>query len=100
MKFENGMHKSLGLLVLILVLVAGAPTQAALQKGIINVKGMYCGGCAVSVSKALKGIGVESKVDHITGKVMVKYPAHKVTMKQMRTAIEKLGYQCPISQTK
>lgn len=115
MKFDKWIQRSVWVLVPLVLVGAGtfaakqlggkklppqvATSQIALKESIIGVSGMYCAGCAVSVKSTLKKLGVESRVDYVSGKVVVKYDPRKVTMDKMRAAITKLGYTCPISQT-
>ncbi|MFC2947051.1 copper chaperone CopZ [Virgibacillus sediminis] len=60
----------------------------------LNVKGMTCGHCKMSVEGALKNLeGVNSaEVDLGSGKVKVAYEEGKVTVEDMREAVEDQGY--------
>lgn len=60
----------------------------------LEVKGMTCGHCKMSVEGALKELdGVtSSEVDLETGKVSVKYDETKVTVDAMKEAVEDQGY--------
>lgn len=60
----------------------------------INVEGMTCGHCKMSVEKALNGLaGVESAVVSLEAKnVVVKYDDTKVDFEKMKEAIEDQGY--------
>lgn len=58
----------------------------------LNVKGMSCGHCVKSVEGALESIGAKGNVDLVAGKVSVEYDEQKVTVDQMKQAIEDQGY--------
>ncbi|MBP2258722.1 copper chaperone CopZ [Virgibacillus alimentarius] len=60
----------------------------------LNVKGMTCGHCESAVKGALEEIKGVSKVKvHLdSGKVDVKYKEGKVSLEDMREAIEDQGY--------
>ena len=61
---------------------------------ILEVRGMTCGHCKMSVEGALKGLdGVEAvQVDLETGKVEVTYDEAKVSVEDMKNAVEDQGY--------
>jgi copper chaperone len=64
-----------------------------MEQTTLDVKGMTCGHCVASVSGTLKGIGAsEVNVDLKTGKVEVSYDKDKITVEQMKEAIEDQGY--------
>lgn len=96
--------------IFLFVLIAGcgnrggsstADTASRPQTGVaartvtLNVEGMYCGGCAVSVRIALKKLdGVQdAKVDVKKAQAVVDYVEGKVTVEQMVQAVEKVGYK-------
>jgi copper chaperone len=60
----------------------------------ITVKGMTCGGCVNSVTKALKGVnGVqEANVDLAGQKATVTFDETKTNVKALKQAIEDAGY--------
>jgi copper chaperone len=60
----------------------------------ITVKGMTCGGCVNSVTKALKGVnGVqEANVDLAGQKATVIFDETKTNVKALKQAIEDAGY--------
>ncbi|MFC3038729.1 copper chaperone CopZ [Virgibacillus xinjiangensis] len=60
----------------------------------LDVKGMTCGHCKMSVEGALKELdGVQSaEVDLASGKVTVTHEEGKVTKEDMREAVEDQGY--------
>lgn len=70
-------------------------TGVAARTVTLNVEGMYCGGCAVSVRVALKKLeGVQdAKVDAKKAQAVVDYVEGKVTVEQMVQAVEKVGYK-------
>ena len=59
----------------------------------INIEGMTCGHCAMSVTNelvTLKGVS-NVQVDHASGKATVE--AEGVTEDQLASAVEEAGYQ-------
>jgi copper chaperone len=60
----------------------------------LDVKGMTCGHCKASVTGALEELdGVKSvKVDLEGGKADVEYDESKVSVEQMKEAVEEQGY--------
>ncbi|MCM3741540.1 copper chaperone CopZ [Oceanobacillus luteolus] len=65
-----------------------------MQKQTLNVTGMSCGHCQASVEGALKGLdGVSAvEVDLNSGKVEVTYDESKVSLENMKEAVEDQGY--------
>lgn len=58
----------------------------------LNVKGMSCNHCVKSVEGALESVGAKGNVDLAAGKVNVEYDEQKVTVEQVKAAIEDQGY--------
>ncbi|MBD7968662.1 MULTISPECIES: copper chaperone CopZ [Paenibacillus] len=58
----------------------------------LNVKGMSCGHCVKAVEGALESVGAKGNVDLDAGKVSIEYDEQKVTVDQMKQAIEDQGY--------
>ena len=60
----------------------------------LDVRGMTCGHCKMSVEGALNTLeGVSNvEVDLATGKVNVTYDETKVTLAQLQEAVEEQGY--------
>ncbi|WP_047980496.1 copper chaperone CopZ [Ornithinibacillus contaminans] len=60
----------------------------------LDVRGMTCGHCKMSVEGALTNLaGVSTvEVDLATGKVVVTYDESQVTVEQMQEAVEDQGY--------
>ena len=65
-----------------------------MQTKTLDVKGMTCGHCKMSVEGALKGLeGVSAvEVDLNSGKVEVTYDESKVSSDNMKEAVEDQGY--------
>lgn len=65
-----------------------------MQTHTLEVKGMTCSHCKMSVEGALNGLDgvVSSEVDLETGKVNVTYDESKVTIEAMKEAVEDQGY--------
>lgn len=59
-----------------------------------NIRGMHCDGCAARIKRVLEGkTGVRAAaVTFATGQVLVSYDEPKITMDQLRRAIERAGY--------
>ncbi|MGB6406309.1 MAG: copper chaperone CopZ [Planococcus donghaensis] len=66
-----------------------------MQTKTLDVKGMTCGHCKMSVEGALKGLeGVSAvEVDLNAGKVDVTYDESKVSTENMKEAVEDQGYK-------
>ena len=58
----------------------------------LNVKGMSCGHCVKAVEGALESVGAKGNVDLDAGQVSIEYDEQKVTVDQMKQAIEDQGY--------
>lgn len=58
----------------------------------LQVNGMSCHHCVVSVEGALKDIGASGKVDLKNGTVEVTYDENRITTEQIKAAIEEQGY--------
>jgi len=83
-------------IVFTLVLALGAISVSAATKTVtIRVKGMHCGGCASSVTKALKATdGVEDvQVSFEKGEAVVKFDDQKVTVAKLREVINNTGFK-------
>lgn len=92
------MHKKhvVALMVFTLVMALGAVAVSAASKTVtIRIEGMHCGGCASSVTKALKATeGVEdAQVSFEKGEAVVKYDDQKVTVAKLREVINNTGFK-------
>jgi mercuric ion transport protein len=66
-----------------------------MKKEEYQVKGMTCSGCERTVSKVvanLQGVAA-AKADHNTSSLSVEYDPAKVTVEQMKEAVNKVGYK-------
>lgn len=65
-----------------------------MQTRILDVKGMSCGHCKMSVEGALNKLdGVtDTEVDLDSGKVEVTYDEAKVSLENMKETVEDQGY--------
>ncbi|WMT41338.1 copper chaperone CopZ [Paenibacillus sp. D2_2] len=63
-----------------------------MQNVLLNVKGMSCGHCVNSVEGALKEIGAQGKVDLKKGTVAVEFDDSKLSLDNIKEAIEDQGY--------
>lgn len=65
-----------------------------MQTKTLDVRGMTCGHCKISVEGALKGLeGVfAAEVDLNSGKVKVTYDESKVSSENMKEVVEEQGY--------
>jgi copper chaperone len=91
------MRKSINLLgVLALVITFGVlSVSAAVKTTTIRIKGMTCGSCAFSITKALKETnGVDDvRVSFENGEAWIKYDDRKITIAQLRQVINGTGYK-------
>lgn len=58
----------------------------------LNVEGMSCNHCVSAVEKAVSGVGAEAKVNLAAKTVAVEYDESKVTLNDIKAAIEDQGY--------
>lgn len=58
----------------------------------LNVEGMSCNHCVNSVEGALKNVGANGKVDLASNTVKVEFDENKITVEQIKEAIEEQGY--------
>lgn len=63
-----------------------------MQNITLNVEGMSCNHCVKSVEGAVAGFGATGKVDLAAKKVDVTFDETKVTVEQIKEAIEDQGY--------
>ena len=63
-----------------------------MQNITLNVEGMSCNHCVKSVEGAVAGLGATGKVDLAAKKVDVTFDETKVTVEQIKEAIEDQGY--------
>jgi mercuric transport protein len=75
--------------------LASMSVSAASKTVTIKVEGMHCGGCASSVTKALKATeGVEdAQVSFEKGEAVIKYDDQKVTVAKLREVISGTGFK-------
>lgn len=86
----------IAVLVFALMSVFGAITALAETKEItIKVEGMTCGGCAASLTKALKDTpGVlDAKASYEKGEAWIKYDDRKITVAKLREVINRTGFK-------
>jgi Cu+-exporting ATPase len=64
-------------------------------KAVINIKGMHCSSCVLTIESALKKLpGVSNaKVNFASEKAHVDYDPSRVTLEGLHRAIEKTGYE-------
>lgn len=63
-----------------------------MQNITLNVEGMSCNHCVKSVEGAISGLGATGKVDLAAKKVDVSFDESKLTVEQIKEAIEDQGY--------
>ncbi len=79
-----------------LALALGLATAfAAIKTTTIHIKGMKCGNCSSSVTKALKATdGVQDvQVSHEKGEAVITYDDQKVTEAKLRDVINGTGFK-------
>ncbi len=62
------------------------------DKATIGVSDMMCAHCEASVEKALAAVGVKAKADHLKKEVAVQYDGAKISIDEIRSAIQEAGY--------
>lgn len=90
------------LTILLSVLLFSGLAMAKEATAKINVKGMTCGSCVVTVKKALTNTkGVKSAEVSLEKELAtVVYDKEQVTEKQLREAINKTGFQAAPAEEK
>lgn len=85
----------IGGIIFSLMLSLGGIASAATRTVVIRVKGMTCGGCAITIEQTLKATeGVEDvQVSYEQGEARIKYDDKKVTVGKLREVINSTGYQ-------
>ncbi|CAM3432833.1 MULTISPECIES: copper ion binding protein [Brevibacillus] len=58
----------------------------------LNVEGMSCNHCVMTIEKTLKELGANGKVDLAAKTVEVSYEEGAVTVESIKEAIEDQGY--------
>ena len=66
-----------------------------MQSATLTVSGMTCGGCVRSVTNLLQGLDGVAKADVSleAKRAVVEYDAARVSVDQMKSAIEDAGYE-------
>ena len=61
----------------------------------IKVTGMSCGGCAMTVRKALEAVDgvISATADHTSGTATVHYKDNRPSVDNLIAAVEKAGYE-------
>ncbi|MFC2019860.1 heavy metal translocating P-type ATPase [Chloroflexota bacterium] len=74
--------------------VKGAGYGVALEKKTLNIGGMTCASCVSNVEKALSGVPgvISATVNLATEKATVEYLASRVTLADLRKAVQGAGY--------
>jgi len=73
--------------------VNGAITQIGIQTVSVSISGMVCGSCVQRVTAALDKLpGIQSKQIQV-GSAVVTYDTSSVSIEQIKTAIEAIGYK-------
>jgi mercuric transport protein len=96
----NRRRVAIGAVLVFAVALAAGAASAATRTVSLRVKGMTCGGCAVSVENALKGTpGVEEvSVSYEKGLARIKYDDQKVSVAKLREVINSTGFSCDVTQ--
>lgn len=63
-----------------------------MKKITLNVQGMSCQHCVNAIEGALKEVGASGKVDLSSNTVNVEYDQTKISLDQIKAAIEDQGY--------
>ena len=80
---------------------AGYELVAPFEKQLLEIEGMTCATCALTVEKALSKVeGVhQASVNLATEKASVSYDPAQVSLADIATAVEKAGYKAVLPQT-
>jgi copper chaperone CopZ len=62
------------------------------MKKIFCIKGMHCNSCAMMIENELEDRGIKSKIDFANEKAEVEFDEKKISEKEIKKIIEKLGY--------
>ena len=65
-----------------------------MQKEVLNISGMTCGGCTTEVTRALKAVSGVDDVDVSlsAGEATVKYDERQTSPDQLKSAVKSAGY--------
>jgi copper chaperone len=66
--------------------------ESIMTTNTLNVQGMSCQHCVNAIESALRSIGASGRVDLPNGRVEVSYDESKLTLEQIKAAIEEQGY--------
>ena len=64
------------------------------KKDMVVVEGMKCIHCASKVETALKKVNVKSEINLESKTVIVSYNDKKITLEEIKKAIEEVGFTC------
>ncbi len=80
---------------------AAVREASALKRAVVEVRGMSCAGCAVTIAQALRQLpGVKSaEVSHEDGRAVIAYDPTRVGLPQLKEAIERTGFQVGVVRT-
>ena len=65
-----------------------------MAKETINISGMHCASCALTIEKSLKQVPgvISAKVNFMLQKAIVEYDEAKTGPKELKKAVESVGY--------
>lgn len=63
-----------------------------MEKTVLKVEGMSCSHCVQAVEGTLREIGAKGEVDLESGTVQVEYDNARLSLQQIKDAIEEQGY--------
>jgi copper chaperone len=71
--------------------------EERMEKTQLDVQGMTCGGCVASVKRVLAALPGVTDVDVSLkpGRASVEYDPARVSVREMREAVEAAGYDVP-----
>ncbi len=65
-----------------------------MKKVTLEVKGMHCKSCEQLIKMALEDIGAKNvSADHAKGVVVAEFDSTKLTVENIKEAVEKEGYE-------
>jgi copper chaperone CopZ len=89
-------RRVIGFVMLALIMTLSvSPASAADATVTVRIEGMHCGNCAASVTKKLKATkGVQDvRVSFEKKEAVIKYDDQKVTVAELRAAINSTGFK-------
>ncbi|XEC94429.1 heavy-metal-associated domain-containing protein [Paenibacillus tarimensis] len=59
----------------------------------LQVEGMSCDLCGISIEKVLRAIGSTGEADVASATITVEYDEHKISLEKIKQSIQEQGYK-------